>query len=609
MLQWSALRTRVQSGLSNNNLNTRYYCKHGGTKLKDMETDQTQNRLTGAEILLQSLVEEGVDTVFGYPGGQVMALYDKLLNYSDKLRHILVRHEQGAIHAAQGYARVKNTPGVVFVTSGPGATNIITGVADAMSDSTPVVVITGQVPSSSLGTDAFQEADIIGLTTPISKWNYQIRRAEDVAWAVARAFYIAGTGRPGPVVLDFTKDAQTGFAEFNYSKCDFIRSYVPEAEACEAELDEAARMIDQSSRPFVVFGQGILMSGAEQALMDFLKKGDIPAGSTLLGLSALPSGFSHFEGMLGMHGNLAPNVKTNECDLLIAVGMRFDNRVTGPVSTYARQAKVIHIDIDAYEIGKLVPVDLGINADARKVLEALTAKISRADRHEWRESFRQVRKVEDERVIRPELEPETGDIRMGEVVDMVSQVTENKAIVVTDVGQNQMIAARYSRFNQTRSFLSSGGLGTMGFGLPAAIGAKVADPSRPVCLFCGDGGIQMTIEELGVVMQENIGVKVVILNNNWLGNVRQWQEMFFDRRYSATRMMNPDYTLIARAYGIGSEVVESRDGLREAVQRLFADDRARILIVHVAEQENVMPMIPPGKGVNEIMISETEWYK
>lgn len=574
-----------------------------------METDQTQNRLTGAEILLHSLVEEGVDTVFGYPGGQVMALYDKLLNYSDRLRHILVRHEQGAIHAAQGYARVKNTPGVVFVTSGPGATNIITGVADAMSDSTPVVVITGQVPSSSLGTDAFQEADIIGLTTPISKWNYQIRRAEDVAWAVARAFYIAGTGRPGPVVLDFTKDAQTGFAEFNYSKCDFIRSYVPEAEACEAELDEAARMIDQSSRPFVVFGQGILMSGAEQALMDFLKKGDIPAGSTLLGLSALPSGFSHFEGMLGMHGNLAPNVKTNECDLLIAVGMRFDNRVTGPVSSYARQAKVIHIDIDASEIGKLVPVDLGINADARKVLEALTARISRADRHEWRESFRQVRKVEDERVIRPELEPEAGDIRMGEVVDMVAQVTENKAIVVTDVGQNQMVAARYSRFNQTRSFLSSGGLGTMGFGLPAAIGAKIADPSRPVCLFCGDGGIQMTIEELGVVMQENVGVKVVILNNNWLGNVRQWQEMFFDRRYSATRMMNPDYTLIARAYGIDSEVVESREALKEAVQRLFADERARILIVHVAEQENVMPMIPPGKGVNEIMISETEWYK
>ena len=574
-----------------------------------METDQTHNRLTGAEILLQSLVEEGVDTVFGYPGGQVMALYDKLLNYSDKLRHILVRHEQGAIHAAQGYARVKNTPGVVFVTSGPGATNIITGVADAMSDSTPVVVITGQVPSSSLGTDAFQEADIIGLTTPISKWNYQIRRAEDVAWAVARAFYIAGTGRPGPVVLDFTKDAQTGFAEFKYSKCDFIRSYVPEAEACEAELDEAARMIDQSSRPFVVFGQGILMSGAEQALMDFLKKGDIPAGSTLLGLSALPSGFSHFEGMLGMHGNLAPNVKTNECDLLIAVGMRFDNRVTGPVSTYARQAKVIHIDIDASEIGKLVPVDLGINADARKVLEALTARISRADRHEWRESFRQVRKVEDERVIRPELESETGDIRMGEVVDMVAQVTENKAVVVTDVGQNQMVAARYSRFNQTRSFISSGGLGTMGFGLPAAIGAKIADPSRPVCLFCGDGGIQMTIEELGVVMQENVGVKVVILNNNWLGNVRQWQEMFFDRRYSATRMMNPDYTLIARAYGIDSEVVDSREELWGAVHRLFADEHARILIVHVAEQENVMPMIPPGKSVNEIMISETQWYK
>ncbi|MGN0190821.1 MAG: biosynthetic-type acetolactate synthase large subunit [Candidatus Cryptobacteroides sp.] len=575
-----------------------------------METDQTtHNRISGAEILLRSLVEEGVDTVFGYPGGQVMALYDKLLDYSDRIRHILVRHEQGAIHAAQGYARVRKTPGVVFVTSGPGATNIITGVADAMADSTPVVVVTGQVPSSSLGTDAFQEADIIGLTTPISKWNCQIRKAEEVAEAVAKAFYIAGTGRPGPVVLDFTKDAQNGFADYSYSKCDFIRSYVPEVSAGEDALDRAARMIDDASRPFVVFGQGVLMSGAEQALMDFLRKGDIPAASTLLGLGALPSDLSHFEGMLGMHGNVAPNVKTNECDLLIAVGMRFDNRVTGPVSTYARQAKVIHIDIDASEIGKLVPVDLGINADARKVLEALTARIHAADRHEWRDSFKKIRQIEEDKVIRAELQPGTGEIRMGEVVDMVARVTGNNAVVVTDVGQNQMVAARYSRFSQTRSFLSSGGLGTMGFGLPAAIGARIADQSRPVCLFCGDGGIQMTIEELGVVMQERLGVKIVILNNNWLGNVRQWQDLFYDRRYSATRMLNPDYTLIARAYGIESEVVEAREDLEPAVRRLFGDESARILIVHVAEQENVMPMIPPGMGVDSIMISETEWYK
>ena len=573
-----------------------------------MDKDTKDNQVTGAEALLLSLAEEGVDTIFGYPGGQVMAVYDRIPDHSDSLRHVLVRHEQGAIHAAQGYARVKGTPGVVLVTSGPGATNVITGVADAMADSTPVVVITGQVPASSLGTDAFQEADIIGLTSPISKWNYQIRRAEDVAWAVARAFHIAATGRPGPVVLDFTKDAQVGLTDFHYEKCSFIRSYIPENEVREEVLDRAAAMIDASEKPLVVFGHGVIISGAERELAEFLEKGDIPAASTLLGISALPSDFSLYEGMIGMHGNIAPNIKTNECDLLIAVGMRFDNRVTGKISSYAKQAKIIHIDIDAAEIGKIVPVDIAVNSDAGKALTALTDRISPAKRTAWLESFRECRKIEQEKVIDLETRPVSGAIKMGEVVEMVSQVTDGKAIVVTDVGQNQMMAARYSRFRNSRSLITSGGLGTMGFGLPAAIGAKIAAPDRAVCVFSGDGGIQMTIEELGVVMQERTGVKIVILNNNWLGNVRQWQEMFFGGRYSATRMVNPDYMMIAAAYGIASETVECREELRGAVERMFADDNARILVVHVEEEGNVMPMIPPGEGVDRIMLSETQWY-
>lgn len=573
-----------------------------------MDKDTKDNQVTGAEALLLSLAEEGVDTIFGYPGGQVMAVYDRIPDHSDSLRHILVRHEQGAIHAAQGYARVKGTPGVVLVTSGPGATNVITGVADAMADSTPVVVITGQVPASSLGTDAFQEADIIGLTSPISKWNYQIRRAEDVAWAVARAFHIAATGRPGPVVLDFTKDAQVGLTDFHYEKCSFIRSYIPENEVREEVLDRAAAMIDASEKPLVVFGHGVIISGAERELAEFLEKGDIPAASTLLGISALPSDFSLYEGMIGMHGNIAPNIKTNECDLLIAVGMRFDNRVTGKISSYAKQAKIIHIDIDAAEIGKIVPVDIAVNSDAGKALRALTDRISPAKRTAWLESFRECRRIEQEKVIDPETRPVSGAIKMGEVVEMVSQVTDGKAIVVTDVGQNQMMAARYSRFRNSRSLITSGGLGTMGFGLPAAIGAKIAAPDRAVCVFSGDGGIQMTIEELGVVMQERTGVKIVILNNNWLGNVRQWQEMFFGGRYSATRMVNPDYMMIAAAYGIASETVECREELRGAVERMFADDNARVLVVHVEEEGNVMPMIPPGESVDRIMLSETQWY-
>ena len=564
--------------------------------------------ITGSEALWQALIDEGVKTVFGYPGGQIMPVYDSLCKYRDQVRHILVRHEQGAIHAAQGYARVKGEPGVVIVTSGPGATNVITGVADAMSDSTPVVVITGQVPSAALGTDAFQEADVIGLTAPISKWNYQIRSADEVAWAIARAFYIARTGRPGPVVLDFTKDAQVGLTDYRFEPCNFIRSYIPDPKISEQAVNKAVALLDEAERPFVVFGQGILLGHAEKELQAFLEKGDIPAGSTLLGLSALPSGFPLFRGMIGMHGNIAPNLMTNACDVLVAVGMRFDDRVTGTVSTYARQAKVIHIDIDTSEIGKIIPVTAGIRGDAKKVLALLTERMKARKHPEWNAGFDRCDSVEKERVIDPEVHPADGMLRMGEVVDRVSAASGGNAVVVTDVGQNQMMGARYSRFRQTRSFVSSGGLGTMGFGLPAAIGAKVASPGRPVCLFVGDGGIQMTLQELGTIMQEGIGVKIMLLNNNWLGNVRQWQELFFGRRYSETRMLNPDYAMIAGAYGIRCVTVKERSRLDAALEAMFADDKPFLLDVHVLEEGMVMPMVPPGKGIHEIMITESEWY-
>lgn len=564
--------------------------------------------ITGSEALWKALVAEGVDTVFGYPGGQIMPVYDSLEDYKTDVRHILVRHEQGAIHAAQGYARIKGTPGVVIVTSGPGATNVITGVHDAMTDSTPVVVITGQVSSAALGTDAFQEADVIGLTGPISKWNYQIRCADEVAWAVARAFYIAGSGRPGPVVLDFTKDAQVGLTDFKYEKCQFIRSYVPDPKVSEQSVKKAVELLDAAERPFVVFGQGVILGHAERQLRAFLEKGDIPAGSTLLGLSALPSDFPLYRGMIGMHGNIAPNQMTNSCDVLVAVGMRFDDRVTGTVSTYARQAKVIHIDIDISEIGKIIPVDVPLRGDAAKVLTLLTERMQQRKHPAWNAAFDHCDAVEKEIVVDPEVHPESGLLKMGEVVDRVVRAVDGQAVVVTDVGQNQMMGARYSRFRETRSFISSGGLGTMGFGLPAAIGAKIAAPERPVCLFVGDGGIQMTMQEFGTIMQEGIGVKVVLLNNNWLGNVRQWQELFFGRRYSQTRMLNPDYALIARAYGIRTVSVEKREDLESALREMWKDDEPFLLDVHVQEEGMVMPMVPPGKGIHEIMITESEWY-
>ena len=565
--------------------------------------------ITGSEAMWLSLIAEGVDTVFGYPGGQIIPVYDKLCDFEDRIRHILVRHEQGAIHAAQGYARSTGEPGVVIVTSGPGATNVITGVVDAMTDSTPLVVITGQVPSAALGTDAFQEADVTGLTGPITKWNYQIRRPEEIAWAISRAFYIARTGRPGPVVLDFTKDAQNGCTEFSYEKCKFIRSYIPNPKPSEQAIEKAVALIDSAEKPFVVFGQGVTISGAEKELQAFLEKADAPAGATMLGLSALPSDFPLYQGMIGMHGNVAPNIKTNECDVLVAVGMRFDDRVTGTVSTYARQAKVIHIDIDNAELGKIITPEVAICGDAKKVLSILTEKINKGSHRAWVKSFDECNKVERKKVIDPEINSGEGAIKMGEVVDMVAELSGNKAVVVTDVGQNQLTAARYSRFSKGRSFISSGGLGTMGFGLPAAIGAKIATPKKQVCLFVGDGGIQMTIQELGTIMQEQVGVKIVLLNNNWLGNVRQWQEMFFDRRYSQTRMINPDYRLIAEAYGIRYRAVEERKDLKDAVREMLSDDVPYLLDVHVLESSNVMPMIPPGKGIDQIMLNEKEWYQ
>ena len=568
-----------------------------------------QEKITGAEALWRALRAEGVKTVFGYPGGQIMPVYDKLVDYEKEIHHILVRHEQGAIHAAQGFARVTGKPGVVIVTSGPGATNVITGVADAMSDSTPVVVITGQVSTAALGTDAFQEADVIGLTAPISKWNYQIRTADEVAWAVARAFYIAGTGRPGPVVLDFSKDAQVGLTDFHFEKCNFIRSYIPNPKVSDQALKHAVALLDAAEKPFVVFGQGVVLGHAEKELQAFLTKGDIPAGSTLLGLSALPSDFPLYRGMIGMHGNVAPNIMTNQCDVLLAVGMRFDDRVTGTVETYARQAKVIHIDIDPAEIGKIIPVEVGIRGDAKKILSLLTERMQERRHPEWNASFAHCDAVEKEKVIDPEVHPGEGMLRMGEVVDRVVQATGRKAVVVTDVGQNQMMGARYSRFSQSRSFISSGGLGTMGFGLPAAIGAKIACPERTVCLFVGDGGIQMTMQEFGTIMQEGVGVKIILLNNNWLGNVRQWQELFFHERYSQTRMLNPDYSLIAKAYGIRYLSVPDRASLEPALQQMFADNAPVLMDVHVLEEGNVMPMVPPGKGIHEIMITDTEWYK
>lgn len=558
--------------------------------------------LSGSEILIRSLLCEGVNTIFGYPGGQIIPVFDTLYDYRSELHHVLMRHEQGAVHAAQGYARASGEVGVCLVTSGPGATNVITGVGDAMLDSTPVVVIAGQVGAAMLGTDAFQEIDVVGITQPITKWAYQIRRAEDIAWAVARAFYIARSGRPGPVVLDFTKNAQVQQAPFVYEPCRFIRSYLPVPELNERAADEAAALIDAAQRPLALVGQGVVLAHAEEELKEFLQKADIPAASTLLGLSALPSDFPLNKGFLGMHGNVAPNMKTNEADVIVAVGLRFDDRLTGNLQHYARQAKIIHLDIDPSEIGKNVPVTVPVLADAKTSLKALTQRIRENKHTKWIRSFDVYELIEQERVIRKELYPEGEALTMGEVVRRVSEATGNDALLVTDVGQNQMMAARYFRYSRSRSIVTSGGLGTMGFGIPAALGAKLAVPARTVCLFCGDGGFQMTMQELGTIMQEGIGVKMILLDNQYLGMVRQWQELFYHERYSFTAMQNPDFQAVAKAYGIAGRTVGRRDELDNAIADMLKDDRPYLLVVNVENKGNVYPMVPAGAAITDILM-------
>lgn len=561
-----------------------------------------KEKITGSEALMRSLEHEGIKTIFGYPGGAIMPVFDALYDHRDKLNHILVRHEQGAAHAAQGFARVSGEVGVCLVTSGPGATNTITGVADAMIDSTPIVVIAGQVGASLLGTDAFQEVDLVGITQPISKWSYQIRRAEDVAWAVSRAFYIARSGRPGPVVLDFAKNAQQELTEYEPVDVDFIRSYDPDPETDPKAVAEAVALINEARKPLVLVGQGVELGNAQEELRAFVEKADLPCGCTLLGLSALPSDHPLNKGMLGMHGNLGPNVKTNECDVLIAVGMRFDDRVTGKLETYARQAKVIHLDVDPSEISKNVAVDVPILGNCKRTLALLTELIQ-AQRHtEWIESFRPYEEKEYTQVIDREIHPKEGPLNMGEVVRKISEATRNEAILVTDVGQNQMMSCRYFKFTKNRSVVTSGGMGTMGFGLPAAIGATFGRPDRTVCVFMGDGGLQMTMQELGTVMEQKAPVKIILLNNNYLGNVRQWQAMFFNRRYSFTPMMNPDYMQIASAYGIPSRRVAERGELEEAIREMLDTDGPFLLEACVIEEGNVLPMTPPGSSVNYMML-------
>ena len=564
-----------------------------------------KEKITGSEALMRALKAEGVKTIFGYPGGSIMPVYDALYDYTrgekKAFDHILVRHEQGATHAAEGFARVSGEVGVALVTSGPGATNTLTGVADAMLDSTPIVVIAGQVPIAALGTDAFQEVDLVGLAQPISKWSYQIRHAEDIAWAVSRAFFIAKSGRPGPVVLDFPKNAQTEKVEFEPAKVDFVRSYVPRPILDEKVLKEAAELINNAQKPLALVGQGVELGNAQEELKAFLEKADIPAGRTMLGLSALPSNHPLNMGMLGMHGNYAPNLKEQQCDVLIAIGMRFSDRVTGSLKTYAKQAKVIHLDIDKSEIDKCVKTDVAVVADCKESLPALTALLNKADHQEWKDSFKELAQQEYERVIEPAIHPTEGPLLMGEVVNAVAEATKGDAVLVTDVGQNQLFATRYFKYHQKRSICTSGGLGTMGYGMPAAIGATFAVDRTVVC-FMGDGGFQMNIQELGTIMEQQSPVKMILLNNNYLGNVRQWQDMFWQKRKSFTKMMNPCYEQIAKGYGIPYEVVIDRSTLHAAIEHMLSTEGPFILECAIKEDDDVLPMTPPGMSVDDMML-------
>lgn len=559
-------------------------------------------QVSGAEAMMLSLIEEGVDIIFGYPGGAIMPVYDALYDYRDKIRHILVRHEQGAAHAAEGFAKVSGRVGVCLVTSGPGSTNMITGLADAMIDSMPMVCISGQVGSPLLGSDAFQETDVMGISMPVTKWNYQITSAKEIPEVMAKAFYIATTGRPGPVMIDITKDAQFGTLDFKYEKCTKLRSYFPYPKVKKEDIKAAAILINNSKKPLLLAGHGILISDAQNELEKLVTKAEIPVALTLLGLSAFPSRHPLYVGLLGMHGNYGPNVKTNECDVLIAVGMRFDDRITGNLNTYAKQATIIHVEIDPAEINKNVEIDVAVNADAKDALDALLPLIKNNEHKEWLESFKKYEQEEYEKVIKKSIKPDTGHIKMDEVVHMISEKTKGGAIVVTDVGQNQMVAARNYKFTKSNSWVTSGGLGTMGFGLPAANGAKIAMPDREVIAFIGDGGFQMTMQELGTISQSKIVVKIVVLNNSFLGMVRQWQDMFFEKRYSFTEMANPDFVALAGAFGIPGRRVTNREELKNAVDEMLASKEAFLLEVVVGKEDNVFPMIPVGESVSNVRL-------
>jgi len=578
------------------------------TKAQKVSKSTTETvSINGSVAVLEAFMAEGVDTIFGYPGGAIMPIYDALYDYNDKLKHILVRHEQGAIHAAQGYARASGKTGVVFATSGPGATNLVTGLADAMIDSTPVVCITGQVFAHLLGTDAFQETDVINITTPVTKWNFQVTDAKEIPTVLAKAFYIAGSGRPGPVLIDITKNAQLQLFNYEgYKKCDHIRSYRPKPIVRKEYIEEAAKLINAAERPFIIFGQGVILGKAEKEFQKFLEKSGIPAAWTILGMSAVPTDHPSTVGMLGMHGNYGPNLLTNECDVLIAVGMRFDDRVTGRLDKYARQAKVIHLDIDPSEIDKNVKTAVPVWGDCKETLPLLTELVEQKTYPLWLQKFRDCMVKEEQKVIKAELNPAGEILTMGEVVKVLNDITKGEAIIVTDVGQHQMVACRYAKFNESKSNITSGGLGTMGFALPAAIGAKYGAPDRTVVAIIGDGGMQMTIQELGTIMQFKPQVKIMIFNNHFLGMVRQWQELFHQNRYSFVDIESPDFVQVAKGYGIPGQAISKRTDLKNAVQKMLDHDGSYLLEVMVGKENNVFPMVPQGRGVAEIVLSKDE---
>lgn len=574
------------------------------TKIKREATTEPvkTERVCGSEAVVRCLIEEGVSTIYGYPGGAIMPVYDELFKFKDKIHHVLTRHEQGATHAAQGYARISGKVGVAIATSGPGATNLITGIADAQIDSTPMVCITGQVASHLLGSDAFQETDIVGISTPITKWNYQITTAEEIPEVIAKAFYIAKSGRPGPVLIDITKDAQFDQLDFNYKKCIGIRSYKPIAKTDESTISEAAEIINSAKKPLIVWGQGVILGQAEQELKTLVEKTGIPAAWTILGASALPTSHPLNVGMVGMHGNYAPNILTNECDVLIAIGMRFDDRVTGNLATYAKQAKIIHFEIDPAEVNKNVKVDVAVMGNAKETLAKITPQLNENRFDSWLDEFKKLYEIEYNKVIKDDILPTKEGLTMGEVINIINKKTYGKAAIVTDVGQHQMVACRYADFNVSKSNITSGGLGTMGFALPAAIGAKMAAPDREVIAIIGDGGYQMTIQELGTIFQQKINLKIVVLNNEFLGMVRQWQQLFFDKRYASTEMINPDFIAIAKGYGIAAQQVIKRDELNEAVNKMIDHNGPYFLEVCVEKEDNVFPMIPSGASVSDIRL-------